>query len=650
MPIKLTERAAAAISFVMNEAIEGKGNEITPEHLLFALLRQSDTVGVLVIERAGGDLVKLRSRLETLLREQQPTELDAPATEVSELQATEAQKGDDQAAAYALVERWTKVQQWAEEEAQGLGQSIVGTEHLFLGILREGSGTAFRLLTEAGVVLDKVRAELANPLLSLDEAAKFLGISRPTLYRLLNQGDLTGLKAGRQWRFSTFDLMRYLKRGPVTAAAPLDVVERELLFFQSELVNAGLTLPEEDEALTEIGERKVAQLLAAIVRLAITRRATDIHAEPTRQDGSTVFLLRYRQGGTLHEVRRMPMRVQEALLLRAKVEAGVESAEKRLPQDGRILLTEGEQDFELHLAFLPTLFGEAVTVRIVDRAQGLVTLAQIGIDEAHPLREWLARPSGLILFSGPAGSGKTTTLIAALQHVAGTERKAMSIENPIVYTLPHVTQTQVNARIGLTFGTILNALWRQDPDVVMLGELPDREAAITANELALTGHLVLCQLPLSSAVDTVQQLLDMGVEPFLLARTLAGVVSQRLVRRLCPDCRVLEEFLPGDPLLEQARRLAAAGGYEIPADAVFWRGAGCERCRHSGYRGRVGLYEILPATRPILEAVLQRADAAALTAVAIAGGMRTLMAEGVRQAVEGQTSLEEALRANAISV
>jgi excisionase family DNA binding protein len=638
---RLAEPAKAVLRQAGRAALEDGNDGILPEHLLLAMLQDRDPVGKVLIERLRGNLVTISARLRTAARSQAVGQA-APSI-------SPEKEGHGEIDGMALSVRGAHVMEWADAEAQALDQTSIGPEHLLMGLLREGEGAAFELLAEAGITLEKIRAELGNPLLSLDEAAKFLGISRPTLYRLLSQGDLTGLKAGRQWRFRKADLNRYLKRGPVAALTPVDAVDAELKFFQTELVNIGLTLPEEDETLEDVGERKIAQLLAAIVRLAIARRASDIHAEPTRQDGVSFFLLRYRQEGALREVRRLPMRLQDALLLRAKIEAGAEGGEKRLPQDGRILLTEGEQEFELHPAFLPTLFGEAVTVRIVDRSQGLVTLAQIGIGEEHPLREWLARPNGLILFSGPTGSGKTTTLIAALQAVAGPERKAMSVENPITYTLPHVTQTQVHERFGLTFGTILNAIWRQDPDIVMLGELPDREAAVTANELALTGHLVLCQLPMSSAAETVQQLLDMGVEPFLLARTLTGVVSQRLVRRLCAECKTPAEFAVDDPLLEQARLLAAAGGYEIPTDAVFLRGRGCERCRHTGYRGRVALYELLPATRPIVEAVLHRADAAALSAIAVEEGMRTLAAEGVRQAVEGQTSLEEALRAIMIS-
>ena len=221
-----TERAKAALVDVGQEVMakieEGKKvYSMGPEHLLWGLLRQSDTAGVLLIERAGGDLIKLRSELEAILWDQQAAN-DTPSTGENESRAPGALNESERSIGNLLHERWNKVLQWAEEEAKGLGQTLIDTEHLLLGLLREGSGPAYRLLTEAGVVLEKARAELANPLLSLDEAAKFLGISRPTLYRLLNQGDLTGLKAGRQWRFSKFDLMRYLKRGPVAAAAPID--------------------------------------------------------------------------------------------------------------------------------------------------------------------------------------------------------------------------------------------------------------------------------------------------------------------------------------------------------------------------------------------------------------------------------------------
>jgi type IV pilus assembly protein PilB len=476
-------------------------------------------------------------------------------------------------------------------------------------------------------------------LLTLDQAVQLLGASRPTLYRWLAQGEIKGLKVGRQWRFRRAELMAYMERDPLAvASAPEEAVEAELAFFAGELSKIDATLPAGEE------ESQIDRLIRQIYTLAIASSASDIHLEPVRQGDRADYWLRLRIDGKLHEVRRLPMSLHEALNLHFKQQANLDLTERRMPQDGSIRVSYGGKDYILLVATLPTLYGEAITVRILLKELLLMTLDRIGITSDHPLRGWIRQPSGVILVVGPTGSGKTTTLYSCLNEIASPERKTFLIEAQADAAIPAATTVQVNERAGMTYAAALRAVFRHDPDVVYVSDLPEREAARAVPEYALTGHLVLAQMAASSAADAVQRLVAIGVEPFAVGMALIGVVAQRLPRKICANCKEPYTLEPSNPLFVQAQQWAAAGGYDLPDGVTLHRGRGCEQCRHTGYRGRMPLYETMPWNTTLLEALLGRASTQELTDIAVGEGMRTLFAEGIAKVVEGQTTLDEVFR------
>jgi type IV pilus assembly protein PilB len=274
----------------------------------------------------------------------------------------------------------------------------------------------------------------------------------------------------------------------------------------------------------------------------------------------------------------------------------------------------------------------------------LIALDQLGFEESNlaRLREWLHRPNGMVLVTGPTGSGKTTLLYSCLNEINLPDRKLITIEDPVEYSLPGVVQTYVNRKAGLTFAPALRAFMRQDPDIVMAGEIRDLETAEVAAQIALTGHLMLSTLPVNSAVDAVLRLRDMGLEPFIITASLVGASAQRLARRICPNCK--EEAASGTEIPPRVRKLARDGGYPIPKDVQFSRGRGCDVCRQSGYRGRIPLYELMSWSEPLATAFIGGASREELTYLAVEGGMKTMLADGVQKAAQGETTIEEVQR------
>ena len=651
---RFTESARKLVFYAQEEAGRLGHNVVAPEHMLLGVTRVPDSVGALMLEQLGVSMEALRT-----------------ATEASASRGASKQGQDMQ-----LAPRAKRVIDLAYDEARRLKNNYIGVEHLILGMLRDGEGdAAARTLTGLGVTLEAARTQLlqmqdsqdaapsslgkmqdmaaymkaafspevdksSEELLSLDEAVKFLGTSKPTLYRLLGQDEIKGLKVGRQWRFRRADLTAYMERGPVAvSAAPKEDLDMELAFF-SELL--GQTEPGDADA-----EAKTVRLADDIFKLAIQSRASDIHLEPNADD----FLLRLRVDGVLQETRRLPSSTKESLTARFKIMAEMDTNEKRLPQDGRIPVRHDGKDFDFRVAVVPSLHGEAVTMRILDRSTVLIGLDRLGIapEDLHQIRDLIRQPNGIVIATGPTGAGKTTLLYSCLQEVAGVEKKTLTVEDPVEYVLPYTTQTQVNKKAGLTFAAVLRSFLRQDPDVILVSEMRDLETALIAVEVSLTGHLLLTSLHTGDAPSALLRLLDMGVEPYLASATVAGVVATRLVRRVCDDCKQPVD-LSGDKTLGYVAQLAAEGGYEIPADAVFVRGVGCESCRGRGFRGRTGLYEVLPMTEALTEAVLRRAPVEELTDIAVAGGMRTLLADGIRKAAAGLTTIEEVMRVVTVSV
>jgi len=375
--------------------------------------------------------------------------------------------------------------------------------------------------------------------------------------------------------------------------------------------------------------RAVNRLVAA----AVAMRASDIHIEPA-DDRLT---LRYRIDGVLQEQEALPAAMRLALVSRIKIMAALNIAEKLLPQDGRMRLAVRGHEIDLRVATAPSIHGESVVMRILDRSNLALDFASLGFDAelTAKLLPILHRPHGIVLVTGPTGSGKTTTLYAALAELNTADRKLLTVEDPIEYRLPGVIQTQVAPGIGLGFSAALRSFLRQDPDVMMVGEIRDIETAQVAVQAALTGHTILSTLHTNTASGAVTRLIDMGIEPFLIASSLNAVLAQRLVRRLCSECRTL------GPVAAEIR-----SGLEglIAVDDAFYHANGCGACGGSGFRGRVAVLELLVMDEALARLVLTRAEAREIERVAVAAGMRSLLLDGLAKARAGLTTLEEVLR------
>jgi general secretion pathway protein E len=379
----------------------------------------------------------------------------------------------------------------------------------------------------------------------------------------------------------------------------------------------------------------VVRAVNGLIARAAEQHASDIHVEPYEEG----LVVRFRVDGALHEEERLPAPMKSALLSRIKVLANLNIAERRLPQDGRMRLAVRGHEIDLRVATSPTIHGESVVLRLLDRSHLSLDFDALGFDDAilPPFVEILARPHGIVLVTGPTGSGKTTTLYAALSWLNAPTRKILTVEDPIEYRLGGIGQTQVSPGIGLTFAAALRSFLRQDPDVMMVGEIRDLETAQVSVQAALTGHTILSTLHTNSASAAVTRLLDMGVEPFLLTSTLNGVLAQRLVRRLCIHCREPYEAAPHERLLAG---LAPDGG----APLTLWRPVGCPACGQSGFKGRLAILELLSLGDETARLVLRRAEAREIEREAITRGMRSMLQDGVGKARAGLTTIEEVLR------
>ncbi|HLG29178.1 MAG TPA: ATPase, T2SS/T4P/T4SS family [Candidatus Brocadiales bacterium] len=385
-----------------------------------------------------------------------------------------------------------------------------------------------------------------------------------------------------------------------------------------------------------IEEAPVIKLLNAIIMKAIREGASDIHLEPEESN----LRIRYRVDGILHEASSLPRYVRSAIISRIKVLGQMDIAETRIPQDGRFKVREQNRDFELRVSSFPTIYGENVVIRILDQTSALVELKDLGFsDETRKKYEALiGLPYGFILLTGPTGSGKTTTLYASLNKVNTLEKNIITIEDPVEYRLNFVRQTQVNPKAGLTFATGLRSILRQDPNIIMVGEIRDFETAEIAIHAAMTGHLVLSTLHTNDAPSALTRLIDMYVEPFMVASSVVGVLAQRLVRTICPVCKT--PYKPTQSILE-ALNLSAGNNNDI----FVYKGNGCENCRQTGYKGRKAIYELLLVDNQIANMVLERQSASAIRNFAReTQGMKTLWEDGVNKVLKGVTTIEEVLR------
>ncbi|MFQ5580642.1 MAG: type II secretion system ATPase GspE [Nitrospiria bacterium] len=465
------------------------------------------------------------------------------------------------------------------------------------------------------------------------------------------EGNVVQVATSKPLNLSALDDLRLLMKEPIQViAAPSLVVigsinqayERTTDSAEqaiSDLDGESLTvlaeeLAEPEDLLDASDEAPMIRLVNSILFQAVQQRASDIHFEPFERE----VMIRYRIDGVLYNILTPPKRLQSSLLSRVKIMAGMDIAEKRLPQDGRIGLKIGGREIDIRVSDVPTAHGERLVLRLLDKSSIVLSLEDIGLErEGLAKLERLLRLShGILLVTGPTGSGKTTTLYAGLNRVNSIEKNIITIEDPIEYQLKGIGQIQVNPKIELTFASGLRSILRQDPDIIMVGEIRDTETAEIAIQASLTGHLVLSTLHTNDSAGAITRLLDMGVEPFLVSSSVVALIAQRLVRLICSSCRV--SYSPS------AEELDKLGISEDGTERLFYRGEGCTQCMKTGYRGRSGLYEILLLDDEIRNMILAKVDSGRIKALAIEKGMMTLREDGARRVAAGLTTTEEVLR------
>ena len=391
---------------------------------------------------------------------------------------------------------------------------------------------------------------------------------------------------------------------------------------------------DDDESVEIAEDAPIIRMVNVLIQNAIKQVASDIHVEPDRRQ----VRVRYRIDGVLYEVMTLPKFAHAPLISRLKIMAEMNIAERRIPQDGRIHLRHEKRDYDMRVNILPTVFGEKCCMRILDQGSVLIGLGRLGFmpDMMAALELLITKPNGMVLATGPTGSGKTTTLYSILNRINSTDKNIITVEDPVEYQLPGINQVSVNRKSGLTFPVAMRAFLRQDPDIIMVGEIRDLETAEIAVQASLTGHLVLSSLHTNDSPSTIVRLSDMGVEPFLISAAIIGIIAQRLARKLCEHCR--------EPVETPLEAISALGYTGDLSNATFYRATGCEECLNRGYRGRVGVYEFLTLSEELAELIVRRAPLSEITQAAIAAGMVTLMRDGLDKAKAGWTTVEEVLR------
>ena len=392
-------------------------------------------------------------------------------------------------------------------------------------------------------------------------------------------------------------------------------------------------LDEPQDLLDATDEAPIIRLVNSVLFQAVRQRASDIHFESFERG----LVVRYRIDGVLYPVLTPPKHLQASIIARLKIMAGLNIAEKRLPQDGRFAIRTAGKDVDLRVSVLPTSHGERVVLRLLEKENRLLNLSEMGFSKERlsVIQQLIQLAHGIILVTGPTGSGKTTTLYAALSQINAPDKNIITVEDPVEYQLLGVGQMQVNPKINLTFATGLRSILRQDPDVIMIGEIRDRETAEIAIHASLTGHLVFSTLHTNDAASAATRLIDMGIEPFLVASSVVAVLAQRLLRKICPDCK-----RPYKPSTEELDRLEL----EPDSKIMLYRGAGCAACSQTGYRGRTGIFELMVLDDDIRRLIGGKADSTAIKQAAVAKGMVTLKQEGADRVIQGHTTVEEVMR------
>jgi len=413
-----------------------------------------------------------------------------------------------------------------------------------------------------------------------------------------------------------------------------DIIERlgtEVLFKEEE--------EEEDSKKLEARSKEapIIQLVNMLIVQGVKERASDIHIEPNEKG----LLIRFRIDGMLHDIRTLPNTTKSAVISRIKILAKMDIAERRLPQDGRFQVKFGTREVDLRVSTIPTVLGEKVVLRLLDKSKGLIKLEQLGFipEQLEEFKSIIYKPYGIILLTGPTGSGKTTTLYAALNEVNSKDKNIITVEDPVEYKLNRINQIQIKPKINLTFANALRSILRQDPDIIMVGEIRDTETAQIAVQAALTGHLVLSTLHTNDAASAVTRLIDMDVETFLISSSVIAVIAQRLVRVICEKCK--EEYIPGKDVLSGLHIKANSNS---DGKVKLYKGTGCPFCKNTGYYGRTSIYELIVLDEDIRALIISKATSNIIKDTAIKKGMKTLKDSGLEKVLQGITTIEEVLR------
>jgi len=496
-------------------------------------------------------------------------------------------------------------------------------------------------------VIDSITDKIADPELLAKIPLKFL---REHIVIPLRVEGKTLLVTSQPSDFQPIDELKLLlgrdaQVAVATRSLIIDAINRyyplegtkemiEELEEETEMEGVDFGAIEEEDILGMASEAPIIKLVNHILYQAVKREASDIHIEPFEKE----LRVRYRIDGVMYSVFMPPKRAQAALTSRIKIMAGMNIAEKRVPQDGRIQIKIADKPIDIRVSTLPIAFGERIVMRILDKARTFKDLKILGFSDRdyEVIEQSIAQPNGIILVTGPTGSGKTSTLYSVLSTLNSPEVNVVTVEDPVEYQLAGIGQVQVKEKIGLTFAAALRSILRQDPDIIMIGELRDQETSQIAIQAALTGHLVLSTLHTNSAAASITRLIDMGIEPFLIASTIVVVVAQRLVRKLCEFCK--RPYKPSEALL---KRLPLKKGES--ETVVFYEPVGCDECLQSGYKGRIAVFEIMVMTPAIAKLTLERSDTAVIQNQAVADGMTLLVDDGLRKIKAGLTTIEEVL-------
>jgi general secretion pathway protein E len=529
-------------------------------------------------------------------------------------------------------------------DASGSGTRI--DDFLLARLIAEEAGLPFHKIDPLKLDVQMIEAKISRPFARKNRLVPIAVRDNKLVVAIVNPFDTIALDSYRQMAQQDMDLVvssesdvmgvineQYGFRASVTKA------ERDLTRGAIDLSNLEQFVKLKSGSDIEASDAHIVNAVDFLLQHAYESRASDIHIEPKRE----MAIIRFRIDGVLHEIQRVPKLVNLAITSRLKTMCRMDIAEKRRPQDGRIKTENAGKEVELRVSTLPTAFGEKVVMRIFDPDVMIRGLAELGFydDELSTFHDWIQRPHGIILVTGPTGSGKTVTLYSALKSLASPEINITTIEDPIEMVHEDFNQTSVQTKIGITFAYALRTILRQDPDIIMVGEIRDEETAQNAVQAALTGHLVFSTLHTNDASTSVTRLIDLGIQPFLISSTLVGAMAQRLVRKICEDCK------QNRPLTVEE---AAALNLQAPAGKriIVKEGAGCIRCRNTGYYGRTGIFEILPIDNSIRDLIDRSEDFLKIKDMAIKRGMRTLRQSALRKLAEGSTTFEEVVRVTGI--